>query len=376
MKANLYEVALHLAEGIGGVTARHLLAAFGSAEEIFKAKKSQILRLQGVGEKVAKSLTEQIPTLFQRAEKEILQAEKKNIQMHFFTEPTYPSRLKQIDDAPILIYQKGDASLNQEKHLAIVGTRQASHYGRQFLEELLLELKAYKPLIISGMAYGIDIIAHREALKNQLCTVGVLANGLDLMYPALHQHTAEQMLAEGGALISESPLGTKPDAPRFPARNRITAALADIVLVVESMKKGGAMITAQYANDYHREVAALPGNYHLATSEGCNLLIKKHQAHLVTCAEDLAYLMNWEKESQTAKKKKKSLNLSEYSLNQEETLVIKELFEKEQSSIDELSLFLSIPLNHIAVILLNLEMQDLIEALPGKRFRLKQKLYF
>jgi len=375
MKANIYEVALHLAEGIGGVTARQLLAVFGSAEEIFKAKTHQIIRIQGLGKKTAQLLSNNAHTILQRAEKEIAEAEKRNIQLHFFNSPHYPVRLKQIEDAPILLYQKGTSSLNQEKHLAIVGTRQASPYGRAFLEELLLELKAYKPLIISGMAYGIDIIAHREALKNQLCTLGILANGLDSLYPAAHQHTADLMLSEGGALLAESPFGTKPDAPRFPARNRITAALADVVLVVESMKKGGAMITAQYANDYNREVVALPGNVGVSTSEGCNLLIKKHQAHLITSAEDIAYLMNWEKESNPSKKKRKSLSIDDYQLNSEETLLIKELFEKEQASIDELSLFLSIPLNHIAVILLNLEMKDLIEALPGKRFRLKQKLY-
>lgn len=375
MKANIYEVALHIAEGIGGVTARQLLAVFGSAEEIFKAKKHQIIRIQGLGEKIAQLLTNNSQSILQKAEKEIQEAEKRNIQLHFFNSPHYPVRLKQIDDAPILLYQKGTSSLNQEKHLAIVGTRQASSYGKVFLEELLLELKAYKPLIISGMAYGIDIIAHREALKNQLCTIGILANGLDSLYPAAHQSTADLMLSQGGALLAESPLGTKPDAPRFPARNRITAALADIVLVVESMKKGGAMITAQYANDYNREVVALPGNVGVSTSEGCNLLIKRHQAHLISSAEDIAYLMNWEKESNLSKKKRKSLSISDYKLSSEETLVIKKLFEKEQASIDELSLFLSIPLNHIAVILLNLEMQDLIEALPGKRFRLKQKLY-
>lgn len=375
MNANIYEVALHLAEGIGGVTARQLLAVFGSAEEIFKAKKQQIIRIQGIGNKLAHLLSDN-KNLLEKAEKEIKEAENRNIKLHFFNTPHYPIRLKQINDAPILLYQKGEASLNQEKHLAIVGTRQATHYGRQFIEELLLELKPYKPLIISGMAYGIDIIAHREALKNKILTVGVLANGLDSLYPSAHKQTAEAMLAEGGALLSESPIGTKPDAPRFPARNRITAALADMVLVVESMKKGGAMITAQYANDYNREVGALPGNVGISTSEGCNLLIKKNQAHLITSAEDITYLMSWEKECSHNIKKKKSLNISDFQLSNEETLVIKELFEKEQLSIDELSLFLAIPLNHIAVILLNLEMQDLIEALPGKRFRLKQKLYF
>jgi DNA processing protein len=372
-RVSIYEMALHLAEGVGGVTARNLLIHFGSAENIFKAKKHQLLQLQGIGAKVSQALTENQSLLFQKAEKEINDAEKYGIQILFFSNEAYPKRLKHIDDAPILLYQKGNTDLNQDKTIAVVGTRQSTSYGKNFIEKLLLELKAYKPLIISGMAYGIDIIAHRESLHHELLTVGVLANGLDTLYPSAHQNTAEQMIAHGGALISEFPLGTRPDAPRFPARNRITAALSDVVIVVESMKKGGAMITAQYANDYNREVFALPGNIGLTTSEGCNHLIKTHQAHLITSAEDIAYIMNWGKISDTSPKK--NLNLNNLNLSDAEISVIKFLFEKEEASLDEMCLLLGIPLNQMAVILLNLEMQDFINALPGKRFNLKTKLF-
>ncbi|KOY86755.1 hypothetical protein AD998_11900 [bacterium 336/3] len=373
VRVNIYEMALHLIEGVGGVTARNLLIHFGSAENIFKAKKHQLLQLQGIGSKVSQSITENQSQLFEKAEKEIKDAEKNGIQILFFSDEAYPKRLKYIDDAPILLYKKGNTDLNQDKTIAIVGTRQSTQYGKNFIEQLLLELKAYKPIIISGMAYGIDIIAHKESLKNELATVGVLANGLDTMYPSSHQNTAEQMVIHQGSLISEFPLGTRPDAPRFPARNRITAALSDVVIVVESMKKGGAMITAQYANDYNREVFALPGNIGLTTSEGCNHLIKTHQAHLITSAEDIAYIMNWEKISDTPSKKILSLNNLE--LSESEISVIKYLFEKEEASLDEMCLLLNIPLNQMAVILLNLEMQDFINALPGKRFNLKTKLF-
>jgi DNA processing protein len=366
-------MALHLIEGVGGVTARNLLVHFGSAENIFKAKKHQLLQLQGIGAKVSQSITENQNQLFQKAEKEIKDAERNGIQILFFLDEAYPKRLKQIDDAPIILYQKGNTNLNQDKTIAIVGTRQSTPYGKNFVEQLLLELKAYKPIIISGMAYGIDIIAHRESLKNEMPTVGVLANGLDTLYPSSHQNTAEQMIHHGGALITEFSLGTRPDAPRFPARNRITAALSDVVIVVESMKKGGAIITAQYANDYNREVFALPGNIGVSTSEGCNHLIKTHQAHLITSAEDIAYIMNWEKTSNTSHKK--NLDLNHINLSDSEIAVIKFLFEKEEASLDEMCLLLGIPLNQMAVILLNLEMQDFINALPGKRFNLKTKLF-
>lgn len=371
--ANLYEVALHLAEGIGGVIARRLLARFGTAEEIFRAKKSQILKVEGIGNKLGEELFQKQSQLLKNAEKELQNAQKLNVELIFFTDSCYPVRLKQTDDAPILLYQKGTTSLNEDRHIAIVGTRSATQYGREFIEQFMTEIKPYNPLIISGMAYGIDITAHREALKNKLFTIGVMANGLDTVYPAVHKATALQMLENEGALVSETPLYTKLDPRRFPARNRIIAALADLVLVVESKKRGGALVTAQYANDYNREVGAVPGSIWQETSQGCHWLIRKNLAHLITSATDIAEIMNWD----IAKKREQKIvfkTLESLQLSEKEKAILNLLSERNQVSIDEMSLALSFSLNELAVVLLDLEMKDLISALPGKRFTLKKSL--
>lgn len=368
--ANLYEVALHLFEGVGGVLARRLLARFGTAEEIFKAKKSQLLKVEGIGEKICQELSQKRAELLQKAEKELENCQKLNIEPIFFTDNHYPTRLKQVEDAPILLYQKGKASLNEDRHLAIVGTRNATHYGKEFIEKFLKEIKTYKPIVISGMAYGIDIIAHREALKNQLTTIGVLANGLERIYPAVHQTTAQQILENKGALLSETPLYTRLDPRRFPARNRIIAALSDIVLVVESRKQGGALITAQYANDYNREVGAVPGNVWQETSQGCHWLIRKNLAHLVTSAQDVAEIMNWDIAQEREQKIMANI-LENLQVSEKEKSVLHLLKQRNNISIDEISLLLSIPLNELAIILLDLEMKDFITALPGKRFAIK-----
>ncbi len=371
--ANLYEVALHLAEGIGGVIARRLLARFGSAEEIFKAKKSQMLQVEGIGSKIGEEFLQKQPQLLKKAEKELQNAEKLHVELIFFTDVRYPIRLKQVEDAPILLYEKGVASLNEDKHIAIVGTRNATQYGKEFIEQFMTEIKPYNPLIISGMAYGIDIMAHREALKNNLLTIGIMANSLDTVYPAVHRNVAQQILDNQGSLLSQTPLFTKLDPRRFPARNRIIAALADLVLVVESKKKGGALLTAQYANDYNREVGAVPGSVWQETSQGCHWLIRKNLAHLVTSANDVAEIMNWD----IAKKREQKIafkTLEGLELSEKEKAILKLLTERNQASIDEMSLASSYSLNELAVVLLDLEMKDLIVALPGKRFTLKKSL--
>lgn len=369
-----YEMALHLAEGIGGVTARNLLTYFGSAEDIFKAKKNHLLHITGIGQKISQSLHENKERLLALAEEELEKAAKKDIQTIFIFDDAYPKRLKLIDDAPILIYQKGKANLNTEKSIAVVGTRQATNYGKEFTEELISQLKEYNILIVSGLAYGIDIEAHKAALKYQLPTIAVLANGLDMVYPSVHTKIAEEIIEKGGLLLSEFPIGTKPDAPRFPARNRITAALADVVIVVESKRKGGAMITAQYANDYNRDVMAVPGSIYASSSEGCNFLIKNHQAHLLSKTQDLLALMNWDIDK-NKNSQKNILVIKDLNLPDLETNILEILFERNQASLDELSILLKSPLGNVSVAILNLEMQDLINALPGKRFSIKQKFY-
>lgn len=363
----VYEIALGLAQGIGGVLARNLLSYCGSAEEVFKASAAQLHKIPQIGEKAIQSLRDK--SLLPRAEKELEACLRQDIHVLFLQHPSYPRRLKEIYDAPIVLFYKGQPeALHQTRLLSVVGTRRHTDYGRNFIEQLMEQLSPFGICIISGLAYGIDISAHRQALKQGLPTVGVMASGIDIIYPAVHRSTAEEMLATGG-LLSESPLGTKPDAPRFPARNRIIAALADATLVVEAQEQGGAMITAQLANEYNREVFALPGNYYQNSSKGCNKLIKTHQAHLVESAADILYMMNWQ---QSAEAKQQQLAL-EVSLNEEERRIVQCLQNKKALHVDELAIVLQLSPGILSMHLLHLEMNKLIEALPGKKYKLSAR---
>ncbi|MEM9983222.1 MAG: DNA-processing protein DprA, partial [Bacteroidota bacterium] len=288
-----------------------------------------------------------------------------DIQLLSITHPFYPKRLKEIIDAPILLYYKGNADLNMNKVLSIVGTRKATHYGKTFITQLFEEMIFNDVLIVSGLAYGIDVMAHRAALQHQLPTVGVMANGLDIVYPSQHQAVVEKMLRQQGGILSESPLGTKPEAPRFPARNRIIAGISDAIIVVEAMQKGGAIITAHLGNDYNRDVFAVPGNIKSATSQGCNRLIKTHKAHLIENAKDLAYLMNWELTSTT-----KSKTTSLYTLPIEAQRIVSVLQKEGTLHIDALSLQVDLPNSQLQAHLLQLEMDQWVVGLPGKTYKL------
>lgn len=368
-KTLFYELALTLIEGIGGKTAKQLIAYCGSAQEVFRASKRQLLKIPSIGEKTADNLLS--ASILQKAENQLKLIEKTDIQLLSYLEEAYPHRLKSIEDAPILLYYKGNTNLNVQKSIAIVGTRQATSYGEQFVHQLIQEVKKYNPLIVSGLAYGIDIMAHRACLEYQIPTVGVMANGLDIVYPAVHKNTTEQMLTNGGVL-SENPIGTKPDATRFPARNRIIAGMADAVIVVEARKKGGALITAEIANSYNKEVFALPGDVQKLSSEGCNNLIKNHQAQVITTASDLAYFLNWDEEENSPDKKQLKLDFSTLNLDVEEMQVLTFLENKQTAiQLDEFSRQLAIPTARINALLMNLELQNLIKALPGKKFMLK-----
>ena len=363
----LYEVALGMAQGIGGVLARTLLSYCGSAEAVFKASPSQLYKIPQIGEKAVQSLRD--AQLMSRAEQELEACLRQGIHPLFLQSPLYPRRLKEIYDAPILLFYKGNIeALHQPRMLSIVGTRRYTEYGRNFLEQAVEQLSSSAPCIVSGLAYGIDIIAHRQALKQGLPTIAVMASGMDIIYPAVHRATAEEIIGTGG-LLTESPLGTKPDAPRFPARNRIIAALADATLVVEAQEQGGAMITAQLANDYNREVFALPGNYYQSSSKGCNKLIKTHQAHLIESAVDVLYIMNWQ---QSTRSQQQQLAL-EVSLNEEERRIVQCLQSKKALHVDELALALQLSPSILSMHLLNLEMNKLIEALPGKKYKLSAR---
>ncbi|HVD97782.1 MAG TPA: DNA-processing protein DprA [Cytophagaceae bacterium] len=360
----LYEVAIGLIPGIGCHNTKQLISYCGSAEKIFRTPKGKLQKIPGIGEVLADSIVRQ-DVLF-KAEQEILWATKKGIEILFYTHPNFPERLRHFSDAPALLFFNGNANLNAPKTVGIVGTRQATNYGKEVTEAIIHDLKTYEPIIISGLAYGIDIHAHRTALAEKLSTVAVMASGADIIYPAVHKETAQKMLEQGGLLTEYRP-GTKPDPAFFPARNRIVAGLCDVIIVVEAAQKGGALITAEIANSYNREVFAVPGNIGNKYNEGCNMLIKSHKAHIYTSVKDLEYILNWDIQKT---EKPLSKNKTYETLTKEEQSIAHLLLQKESLGIDELSWTTNIPIGKLSSLLLSMEFQGLIKTLPGKKYKL------
>ena len=359
-----YYIALGLIPGIGRVLAKHLVSYCGSAKSVFDTPKSKLLKIPNIGEKLAHSIASH--QFLKEAQKEIETAQQKGIEILTFNDKAYPQRLRYVVDAPLVIYRLGNADLNAKKVVAIVGTRKATDYGLDLTNQLVRELGRYSDmLIVSGLAYGIDVCAHKRCLELDIPTVGVMANGLDAVYPQVHRKVAAQML-EDGALLTENRFGTKPDAPKFPERNRIIAGMSDVIIVVEAAKKGGALITAELANSYNREVCAFPGNVFSKSSEGCNNLIKAHEAHLITGVEDVEKLMNWDiqiKEEQTV--------LSFEELDDDERKIM-ELLRQGNEQIDNISYKTQIAISSLASLLLSLEFKGLVKVLPGKMYGLKR----
>lgn len=366
---HFYSVALNLIHQVGGVTARQLISYCGSAEAVFKASKSKLLKVPMVGEKLVNLIQQK--DILEQAEAEINKAIKKDVQIVAFTDANYPIRLKQYADAPFVFYIKGKTNLNTEKTVAIVGTRAATEYGKSFTQELVRELKVHAPLIVSGLAYGIDIAAHQASVKYGLPTVGVMASGIDVIYPSGHAATARQMIQQHGGILTEARFGTEPDARKFPARNRIIAGLADVVVVVEAKERGGALITANIANDYNKDVFAVPGDIHRKTSIGCNNLIKQHKAHLMTKARDIAYIMGWDLDGK-AKSAQQSLLFNALPANEQEKSIVLLLQKQTQKTLtlDEISWKLKMPLSKVSATLLSLELQGYLKSSPGKKFSL------
>jgi DNA processing protein len=365
MDQHLYLLALHRIPGIGDHLFRQVISYCGSAEKVFNTPKGKLLKIPGVGAVTADAIIK--GKSFAAAEKELKKAEKENVNLVFFTEKGYPSRLKQISDAPSLLYTKGKINFESPKTVAIVGTRQATSYGKECVEQLVKDLVPHDALIVSGLAYGIDIHAHKEALKNNLATIGVMGSGIDYIYPSVHKEIAKRMMDHGG-LVTEHAFGAAPDAHNFPARNRIVAGLSDAVIIVEAAEKGGALITAELANSYNKDVFAYPGNIGQSHSAGCNNLIKINKAHLITAAKDIEYIMGWTPGTSTANKT--VIDLDGFEPN--EQIVLKVLFENnKQLTIDDLSWRTNIPVGQLASILLNLEFKSVIKSLPGKIYRVK-----
>ena len=361
-------LALHFVPGIGDFLVRQLVAYCGAANEVFKLPKGKLLKIPNVGKATIKALQSGDP--FREAEAEIAKAEKQDTQIVFYLDEHYPDRLKQFDDSPTLLYLKGNANLNTAKTVGIVGTRQATSYGKEMVEKLMAGIAPHGPLVISGLAYGIDIHAHKQALHHGLPTLGVLGSGMDIIYPSVHRDTALKMQGHGG-LATENAFGTKPDAHNFPARNRIIAGLADALIVVEAAEKGGALITAEIANNYNKDVFAVPGAIGQTYSAGCNKLIKTNKAHLLTGAADIEYIMNWTVPGHSREAETPQLDLNLF--DPDEQVVVAILKErKNPMMIDELSRKTSLPPSMLASLLLGLEFKNVVRALPGKMYRLNR----
>ena len=359
-----YQIALTLLPGVGPVLAKNLVSYCGSVENIFKKKRANLERIPGIGADRAAAIVSH--DVFDRAEKEVAFVRKHKITTLFYTDKEYPLRLRNCDDAPPLLFLKGTCDLNALRLVAIVGTRNSTAYGKEITEQLVADLAKYDAVIVSGLAYGIDILAHKAAVKHNLPTVGVMAHGLDRIYPAEHKPTAEKMVKNGGVL-TEFPSKTNPDRENFPSRNRIVAGMVDAVIVVESALKGGALITADIANGYNREVFAVPGKANSTYSQGCNEYIRLNKAALAENAEHVAALMNWNAPQKTNQKRQLTIFRE---LNQEEKVLVDLLKEKGKIDIDTLMIQSGMPVHKVSTTLLNLEFDGMLKALPGKMFEL------
>lgn len=359
----LYQIAITQIPGIGDVLAKNLISYCGGVEEVFRQKRTKLLRIPGIGERLADAIVSFND--FSLAENELVFMEKHRIQPLFYLDKEYPMRLKQYAESPVMLYYLGNADLNNAKIVGIVGTRKASDYGKSFVDELSADLAESGCLVVSGLAYGVDIHAHRAALKNNLPTVGVMAHGLDRIYPGQHKATAKKMLEKGG-LLTEFTSGTNPDRENFPKRNRIVAGLCDVLVVVETAIRGGAMITAEIANYYNKDIMALPGRINDTYSQGCNHLIKTNKAAIITKASDLFELMNWDL-SHKAKPLQASLPLN---LTEEESGILEYIRNKQKVGIDDIAFAFQTDSGNLSLTLLDMEFRGMIRQLPGKFFEL------
>lgn len=362
MDERIYQIALSILNGLGPITAKQLLNAVGSLEGVFKEKESNFRHFHDLRIDFSKGLNREACLI--RAEQELDFIEKNNIQLYFFQDPNYPQLLKQCVDAPIVLYTMGMVHFNQ-KNVSIVGTRKSTSYGKIMTDNLVRDLAPHQVQIISGLAHGIDKAAHEAAIHNNLSTIGVLGHGLDTMYPAAHRQLARRMMENGG-LVTEFISGTIGEPSNFPKRNRIVAGLSEATVVVESSEMGGSMITANLANDYNREVFAFPGNADKEYSSGCNNLIKRSRAHLITEGNDLVGVLGWKRKESKEEIKQELLE----DLSETESQLVSLFMERGDIDFDTLAQAANMDSSNVSVHLFNLEMKGLIKTLPGKRYTL------
>ncbi|MBN1767351.1 MAG: DNA-processing protein DprA [Prolixibacteraceae bacterium] len=361
----VYKIALSLLPRIGPRLARALVAYTGSAQAVFTEKKAHLAKVPGIGEGILSNID--FKNILNEAEKEIQFIAKNNIIAVFYLDKEYPWRLKECDDSPIIFYYKGSYAFNAAKSVSIVGTRRSTVYGDTLCEKLVADLAALFPdiLIVSGFAYGIDIAAHKAAIKSKVPTVAVFGHGLEQVYPSLHRKYIHQVL-ENGALVSEFTSQKKPDPGNFVSRNRIIAGLSDATIVVESGQKGGALITADMANSYNRDVFAFPGRVGDPASKGCHELIKQNKATLTESAGDIVAALCWDVKNSPAPVQQTLFE----NLPEDENMLFEAIRKAQHVSIDELSRLIKQPVSKISATLLNMEFKGIVKAMPGKTFKI------
>lgn len=358
-------------KSVGDILAKKLIATVGSAEQIFAERKHTLQKINGIGSFVVQNLFDE--GNLRNAQKELEYINKNQVQYSYFLEDDYPRNLQHCIDAPILLFQDGNIDLTNERIISIVGTRNMTRYGQEFCKQLIQELTPYNPIIVSGFAYGVDICAHKEAMKNNLQTIAVLAHGFEQVYPRIHKKYIHQVNQNGG-FFTEFFHNEIPLRENFLKRNRIVAGISRATIIIESAEKGGSLVTADIANSYDRDVFAVPGKVNDRMSQGCNRLIKDHKAHLLQSAEDIVKFLNWDVSqgstkdaSRASASKQKQLFVE---LNGEEQKVYDHLKQKDQQLLDMIALETDIPVYQLATILLQMELKGVVKPMPGKMFKL------
>ncbi|UMB53114.1 DNA-processing protein DprA [Lutibacter sp. A64] len=358
----LYVLALQRVKGIGDINAKKLIAHCGSAKNVLKEKRNVLQKINGIGAFAMQHLFDK--ENLKEAEIELKYIKKNNIETFYFKDKNYPEKLKHCIDAPILIFKEGNFNLSNQPIISVVGTRKITSYGRDFCEKLISDLKPYNPIIVSGFAYGVDICAHRAALKNELQTIAVLAHGFEEIYPKSHKKYVADINKNGG-FITDFWHNDELQRENFLKRNRIVAGISEATIIIESAEKGGSLVTADIANSYSRDVFAVPGRSTDNLSKGCNDLIKRNKAAILTCATDLVEMLNWDLEIKKEKPIQKQLFVE---LDPTEQLVYDFLLKEGKELLDIISLNCKLPVYKTVTILFNLEMKGVVKPLPGKMY--------
>lgn len=358
-------LALLKVDGVGDVVAKKLINHCGSAENVLNAKPMKLKAIDGIGDSLIKNLKDK--SNLEKAQKELEFIQKEKINVLYYKNDNYPERLKHCIDGPVLLFASGNIDFSNRRIISIVGTREITSYGTAFCKQLIEDLAVFNPIIVSGFAYGVDIVAHQAAMENNLQTIGVLAHGLNQIYPKTHKKYVAKMKQNGG-FLTEFWSSSNPEKENFVKRNRIVAGMSEATIVIESAEKGGSLITAVMANDYNRDVFAVPGRTSDKYSAGCNKLIKTQQANVMTSAADLVYILNWEISSQAKNDNKVIQKQLFVVLDNEEQKIYDYLQKNGKQLLDIIALECDFQIFKVSSILLNMELKGVVRPLPGKLF--------